>query len=281
MPLALLLPLLAQVGVGPALPQAPLPDPRKKDAPAMSQSAAPAQPTTLQQCLQLAMERPSDAIGVADEWLMTAKTQSDRAQASQCLGMAMTRIEAWPVAAKSFLIARDNTPANERGERGRLGALAGNAWFVAGELDQALAALDQAHGDAAAAGDAKLDGVIQIDRARTLVALGRQDEAVQALAEARRLVPENAQAWLLSATLSRRQGKLAEAQTQIERASDLFPIDPEIGLEAGVIAVLSGRDEAARLSWLSVIKTAPGSPAAKTAQGYLDQLGPPAAQPGR
>jgi TolA-binding protein len=65
----------------------------------------------------------------------------------------------------------------------------------------------------------------------------------------------------------------------IERAAQLFPVDPEIGLEAGVIAVLSGRDEAARKSWLSVIKAAPNSPSAKTAQGYLDQLGPEAASP--
>ncbi|WP_309622084.1 hypothetical protein [Novosphingobium sp.] len=281
MPLALLLPLLAQVGVGPALPQAPLPDPRKKDAPAMTQSAAPAQPTMLQQCLGLAMERPSDGIEVADGWLAKAKTQAERAGAKQCKAMALTRIEGWEPAAALFLSARDELPASERGERGRLGSLGGNAWIVAGDVDQALAALDLAHGDAAAAGDAKLDGLIQIDRARALVALGRQDEAAQALAEARRLVPENAQGWLLSATLSRRMGKLAEAQQQIQRAAELFPIDPEIGLEAGVIAVLSGRDEAARLSWLSVIKTAPGSPAAKTAQGYLDQLGPPAAQPGR
>lgn len=281
MPLALLLPLLAQVGMGSALPQAPLPDPRKKDVPAVTQSAAPAQPTMLQQCLQLAMERPSDAIEVADGWLAKAKTQAERAGAKQCKALALTRIEGWDQAAALFLSARDELPASERGERARLGSLGGNAWIVAGDVDQALAALDQAHGDAAAAGDGKLDALIQIDRARALVALGRQDEAAQALAEARRLVPDNAQGWLLSATLSRRMGKLAEAQQQIQRAADLFPIDPEIGLEAGVIAVLSGRDEAARKSWLSVIKTAPSSQAAKTAQAYLDQLGPPAAQPGR
>lgn len=281
MPLALLLPLLAQIGMGSALPQAPLPDPRKKDVPAVTQSAAPAQPTMLQQCLQLAMERPSDAIEVADGWLAKAKTQAERAGAKQCKALALTRIEGWDQAAALFLSARDELPASERGERARLGSLGGNAWIVAGDVDQALAALDQAHGDAAAAGDGKLDALIQIDRARALVALGRQDEAAQALAEARRLVPDNAQGWLLSATLSRRMGKLAEAQQQIQRAADLFPIDPEIGLEAGVIAVLSGRDEAARKSWLSVIKTAPSSQAAKTAQAYLDQLGPPAAQPGR
>lgn len=277
MPLSLLLPVLAQVGMGGALPQAPLPMPNRKDPAPMTQPMA--KPTPLQECLQLAMERPADGIALADAWLAKAKTQAERAGALQCKGMAMTRIEGWPEAAGLFVSARDALPANERGERGRLGSLAGNAWIVAGDVDQALVVLDQAHADAAAAGLGPLDGLIQIDRARALVALGRPEEAESALEQARQLVPDNAQAWLLSATLSRRLGKLGEAQTQIERAADLFPIDPEIGLEAGVIAVLSGREDAARKSWESVIKAAPGSKAAETAQGYLDQLGPPAAKP--
>lgn len=281
MPLSLLLPVLAQVGIGGVLPSAPLQIPTRKDQPAVTQPAPPAQPSMLQQCLQLAMERPSDGIEVADAWLAKAKTQTDRAGAKQCKALAFTRIEGWGEAATLFLGARDELPAADRAERARLGSLGGNAWIVAGDVGQALAALDVAHADAASSGAGKLDGLIQIDRARALVALDRTDEAAAALAEARRLVPDNAQVWLLSATLSRRTGKLAEAQVQIERAADLLPIDPEIGLEAGVIAVLSGRDAAAQKSWLSVIKAAPSSAAAKTAQGYLDQLGPPAAQPGR
>jgi predicted TPR repeat methyltransferase len=67
--------------------------------------------------------------------------------------------------------------------------------------------------------------------------------------------------------------KLPEAQAQIEKAAALLPVDPEIGLEAGVIAVLAGRNEAARKSWQSVLTTAPDSEAAATAKGYLAQLG--------
>jgi Flp pilus assembly protein TadD len=96
------------------------------------------------------------------------------------------------------------------------------------------------------------------------------------LAEARQANPKNPDAWLLSATLSRRQGKLAEAQAQIEQAGSLEPRDPAIGLEAGVIAVLSGRDAAARKSWESVVAAVPESDAARTATGYLAQLATPA-----
>ena len=283
MPIAtLLLPLLAQVGPGGALPQAPLPVRGQKPPVAVSQPVSPVpaprqQSAQLQNCLKLAMENPSDGIDEAEGWLAAAKTMSDKAGAQQCKAMALTRLDGWAEAATLFLAARDNTPASEPGERSRLGALAGNALLVAGNTTAALDALDHAHGDAHSASDHKLNGVIQIDRARALVALGRSAEASAALEEARYELPDNYQAWLLSATMARREGKLAQAQSQIERAAALMPIDPEIGLEAGVIAVLSGRDGAARLSWQSVIKAAPGTPFAKTAQGYLDQLGPPRA----
>ena len=272
----LLLPLIAQVGPGGALPQAPLAIPKPKSAAVAASSTSP---ELLQQCLDLAMTRPSDAIEVAQNWLTTAKTMKDRAGAKQCHAMAMVRIEGFAEAAPLFLSARQDTPANEADERARLAALAGNALLAADDPAGALAALDLARGDSLNGLDAKLRSGIEVDRARALVALGRPDEAAVALAEARMAAPANHQAWLLSATLARRQGKLADAQLYIERAAQLFPVDPEIGLEAGVIAVLSGRDEAARKSWLSVIKAAPNSPSAKTAQGYLDQLGPEAASP--
>ena len=279
MPLTLLLPLLAQVGPGGALPQAPLPDRRAK--PATSQSAPPPPASTLssalQNCLKLAMENPADAIDEAEGWLAAAKSMKDKAGAQQCKALALTRTGGWAEAGALFLAARDNTPANEPGERARLGALAGSALLVTGDTAAALGALDHAHGDAHTADDRKLNGVIQIDRARALVALKRDTEASAALEEARYELPDNYRAWLLSATLSRRDGKLGQAQSQIERAAALMPIDPEIGLEAGVIAVLAGRDEAARKSWQSVIVAAPNSSFAKTAQGYLDQLGPPRA----
>ena len=283
MPLAtLLLPLLAQIGPGGALPQAPLPVRGRKAPSQVSQPAPPPaapQSTQLQNCLQLAMEDPSAAIDEAEGWLAAAKTPSERAGAKQCKAMALTRTDSWDEAAALFLSARDDTAATEPGERARLGALAGNALLVTGNTVAGLDALDHAHGEAHTANDHKLNGVIQIDRARALVALGRIAEASSALEEARYELPDNYQAWLLSATLSRREGKLAQAQSQIERAAALMPVDPEIGLEAGVIAVQSGRDASARKSWQSVLVAAPGSQFAKTAQGYLDQLGPPRASP--
>ena len=279
--LSILLPLLAQAGVtgaapgnGPALPQAPIALPQRKASALAPVRRAPSPNGPLQSCLRAAQDTPDDAIDLADAWLLAANTMAERSGASQCKALALSTQENWAEAAAQFAAARDQTPASEPGERARLGALAGNALVAAGAMAPGLTALNQAERDALAAGDTKQRGELQIGRARALVTLGRLAEAGAALTAARTQAPGNYQGWLLSATLSRRQNRLADAQQQIERAAALMPLDPVVGVEAGVIAVLSGRDAAARRSWQSVIAMAPASPAAKTAQGYLDQLGP-------
>ena len=66
---------------------------------------------------------------------------------------------------------------------------------------------------------------------------------------------------------------LAEAEGEIETAARLAPNDPEVGLEAGVIAALSGHDDAARKDWQSVMAADGEGPAGRAARTYLDQLG--------
>lgn len=278
MPLSILVPLLLQVGPGGGLPQAPLQIPRKKSevVAQTKNDVRKAARDPLKECLGLAVTRPADAIEVAESWLAKAKTAQERAGANQCHALALTAIGGWAEAAPLFLAAREDTPSAQADERARLAALAGNARLAAKDPAGALTALELAREDSAQGSDSKLRSAIQVDRASALVALNRAGEAATALADARSADPANAEAWLLSATLSRRQGNLAAAQAQIEKAAALLPVDPEIGLEAGVIAMLLGHEEAARKSWQSVISAASGSDAAKTAQGYIDQLGAPA-----
>ena len=70
----------------------------------------------------------------------------------------------------------------------------------------------------------------------------------------------------------RRLERLGEAREQIAQAALLAPRDPAVGLEAGVIAALSGREQEARRSFESVLLVAPDSDEAKRARGYLEQL---------
>jgi len=275
LPLALIVPLAAQIGPGGALPQAPLEIHHRREV----RSAAAAEPTGVPEgryaaCLALTQSDPPAAAASALAWRAGLEGPM-RAQAEHCLGVAEAAQGDWADAETAFSAAREATPAADQPLRARRAAMAANAALAAGAAQRALTLLDLAHTDALAGNRDDLTGEIAIDRARALVALGRSEEAGIALAEARAKAPDNPQGWLLSATLARRQGKLAEAQPEIEMAAKLLPGDGEIGLEAGVIAVLGGREAAARQSWQSVIAAAPGSDAARTAKSYLDQLGPP------
>lgn len=281
MSLALLLPLIAQIGPGGALPQAPL-DIRRKGSTVVAPASPPVPllPRRFAGCLDAVQSSPEDGLSAAEAWLAGAKGEG-RAEAEQCRGVALAALQRWGEAEAAFVAGRDAAGPADHALRARLGAMAGNAALAGKAPDRALALLDSARGDAGDGGDANLSGGIAVDRARALVALSRVEEAESALAEARASTPQNAVAWLLSATLSRRQGRLGVAQAQIEEAVRLAPTDPEAGLEAGVIAMLGGREAAARKSWESVIAIAPGSVAARTARGYLDQLAPPPQSPGR
>jgi tetratricopeptide (TPR) repeat protein len=208
---------------------------------------------------------------VAD-WVATAK-DAELVGAQACRGMIASRQSDWAAAESAFIAARD-AAGTDRLARTRYGAMAGNAALAGGEPGRALAALAQAQEDAAGLGEDAPLGEIALDKGRALVALKRAYEARIALDEAMAKAPGNSDAWLLSATLYRRVGDLEKAQRHIERAAELNPVDPAVGLEAGVIAMLGGREAAARKSWTSVVAAAPDSPQAITAKGYLAQLSP-------
>ncbi|MXO91547.1 tetratricopeptide repeat protein [Pontixanthobacter aquaemixtae] len=228
----------------------------------------------LQSCLARAEQDSVAARIEADSWLRNAVGVT-RAEALQCRGYAFANSAFWNEAASSFIAARDDSEAVDSRYRARLGTMAANALLTAGDNRRAIEVLETAKSDAAEAGFAALEAEIELDRARAYVALGEPASAGAALAAARELAPANARAWLLSATLARRNNDLATAQSQIEQASRLNPTDPEIGLEAGVIAVLAGNDDAARQSWQSIVAIAPESSQAKTAKSYLEQLDRP------
>lgn len=261
--------LLMQVGIAPTAPTISDLPPELRDRPPRSETTterAPA-PTALDTCLTTAKAAPGKARALAEEWVART-TGAQRAAGYHCLGVAAGNDSDWESAAAAFIAARAD--AADSRFRARMSALAGSALLAHGDAEAALFALDAGIPDAA--GDAELTGALALDRATALVALDRASEAADALADARRALPHDPQAWLLSATLSRRAGDLAAAQSHIEQAALLDPRDPAIGLEAGVIAALGGRDEAARKSFESVVAAAPDSAQGTAAKQYLAQL---------
>ncbi|KPP88350.1 tetratricopeptide repeat protein [Erythrobacter sp. HL-111] len=275
--MSLLLALLLQVGPNPqAGGIAGEPDELVTRPPRPGETIeAPLDPVSewLRNCLEQVASDPARAHAQAQ--IRRSETSGEkRVIANHCLGVAATELGLWDDARAAFLAARDETPADEARTRARFGAMAGNAALAAGDAVNALTLLAAAESDARAAASASLEALAALDRGRALVALDRPEEALAALRSATGLAPESGEAWLLEATLLRRMDRLGEAQQAIERAVELAPTDGEVGLEAGVIAVLSGREEAARASWQSVVETQPDSLAAETARGYLAQLAP-------
>ena len=231
-----------------------------------------AEQARLTECLEQARTDPATAITTAGLWLVEAH-DAGKALPQQCLGQAYVSLLRWDAAHDAFVAAREAAWTSDYAVRARLGAMAGNAALAGNDLPAALADLDKAIADAALAGDKPLAGSVAADKARALVAGGRNEEAAAALRQARADAPQDADVWLLSATLSRRTGDLKAAQGQIETAAGLAPTDPAIGLEAGVIAALAGNDEAARKSWNAVVALAPDGPEAKSARAYLGEIG--------
>jgi tetratricopeptide (TPR) repeat protein len=229
-------------------------------------------------CMDKARTDPAEAMAEAGRWAAEA-SGTDASYPQQCLGIAYTALLRWEAAERAFLAARDAAPETAHFHRAQLAAMAGTAALAEHRAAAALLALALAQGDAEAAGDAPLQAFVATDRARALVAQGNTAEAETVLAKARTLDAQSPFAWLLSATLARRLGKLDEAQGFIETAAALAPNYPETGLEAGVIAMLAGREDAAAASWRSVIEVEPDGEAAATARGYHAQLEAPAPEP--
>ena len=288
-PVSLIFALLMQVGPNP-LGGGMAGDDLVRDRPPRADAEIEAQITTdgeraaarawLETCLDQIEADPARAHTMA-QIRRTETTGTDRVIANHCLGLAASELALFDDAREAFGAARAETPEGETRTRARYAALAGNAALAAGDTQGGLDDLTIAQAEARSAGFALLEAIAATDRARALVTLGEQDRALDALESATTLAPDRAEGWLLKATLLRRLGRLDQAQAAIERAAAAVPrgaaIGADIGLEAGVIAVLGQRDAAARASWNSVIDLAPDSPAAATAKDYLAQL-PPAGE---
>ena len=243
-------------------------------APVAAPARSPAKPTVEDDRLQLCIERagkdPATSLAEASAWVAAAKG-ANRSKPLECLGQIYTVLLRWDAAEGAFAEAAGVTVVADDARRSALFAQAGNAALAGGHADRALGHLDAAVGVPGIGPLAR--GQAEIDRGRALVALDRVEDAVQALAAAQRDTPDDPDAWLLGATVARRRGDYAAAQRQIEVAARLASTDPEIGLEAGVIAMLDGREPAARKAWQSVMLIAPETKEAETAKAYLAQLG--------
>ncbi|MCF8708134.1 tetratricopeptide repeat protein [Rhizorhapis sp. SPR117] len=217
-------------------------------------------------CLDAALDDPVVGAQRAEEWRMA----SGGYLARQCLGFAYAQQERWLPAMTAFQQAADEADVAGDPASAQLWAQAGNAALAGGNPVNAQKYFDAALAHGLADGLEK--GEAHLDRARALVAQDRLADARQDIDLALAQVPKDPLAWLLSATLARRMDNLALAQTHIAKAVELASDDASVALEEGNIAVLTGRDDAAKAAWERAVKLAPDRPAGKAATANLEQL---------
>jgi tetratricopeptide (TPR) repeat protein len=235
----------------------------------LAAAAAPVSPeqTRFEACATLAETDPVRALDEASTW----RISGGGLLARQCEGLAYVTQKRWIPAAAAFEAAAKEADLKSDGRAATLWVQAGNAALAGNDAKKALPYFDGALARGALQGDQL--GEAHLDRARARAALGDMKGARADLDLATKHVPADPLGWLLSATLARKMNDLPRAQRDIEEAAKRSPDDASVALEAGNIAILSGRDDAARTAWQAAVKLAPESASGKAASEALGRLG--------
>lgn len=217
-------------------------------------------------CQKLTQTDPASAIVNASEW----RQANGGFRADACLAEAYAAQGNFAEASGIFKAAAQAAAKAGDKSAAQYWAQAGNAAIAAGQPTDAIGYLKEALNSPSLNKPARAN--ILIDRARAYVASDQPESAKADLTEARRIAPDNALGWLLSATLARRSGALSDAQNYIATAAELSPVDAAIALEAGNIAAAAGALEIAAEQWQQTIRIAPQSPQADSAAKLLAAL---------
>jgi tetratricopeptide (TPR) repeat protein len=217
-------------------------------------------------CTALLAADPAKAVADAERW----RGGGGGPPAQQCLGMAFAAQERWAPAVAAFEQGAKEAELKRDGRAATLWVLAGNAALGGNEAAAARNHFDRAL--ALPVLEGAFRGEALVDRARAQVALADMAAARADLDAALKLVAADPMAWLLSATLARRQSDLPRAEQDIAQAARLAPDDASVALEAGNIAKLAGADDAARTAWEQAIKLEPEGAAGQSAKAALDRL---------
>jgi tetratricopeptide (TPR) repeat protein len=237
----------------------------------LAAAAAPISPeqTRFDACTTLAERDPAQALADAGTWRIAGGGVS----AQQCEGLAYAAQKRWLPAAVAFEAAAREADLKSDGRAATLWVQAGNAALTGNDAAKATKFFDGALARGQLTGEAL--GEAHLDRARARAVLGDMKGARIDLDLTIKHVPADPLGWLLSATLARKMNDLPRAQLDIEEAAKRAPDDASVALEAGNIAILSGRDDAARTAWQAAVKLAPESAPGKAASESLGRLGKP------
>lgn len=212
-------------------------------------------------CMKTARERPKAGFDQAGEWAAFG----GGVPAEHCRATALIGLNE-PEAAADLL----ETLAEKSRESAQIkvGLLrqAAQARTLAGQPPRALAVLN------AAAKVLPGDPDVLEDRAVMRIDYGEPWDAVDDLNGVLDRQPNRVSALVLRAAAYRRLETLDLAKADIQRALALEPNNPDALVESGILARVTGNDSAARTLWMSVLRSAPESPAADIARANLAKM---------
>jgi tetratricopeptide (TPR) repeat protein len=214
-------------------------------------------------CEKLIKADPKAAVEQATAWADRDKSVAAR----QCLGLAFVAMERWVPAEAALAQAAAQADVTHDGHGPHLWSEAANAALAGDQPAKAREDLD--HVTALSGLPPLLVGEAWIDRARADVALDDLRQARIDMDKGLALATRDPFAWLLSATLARRQNDLPRAQKDIAIALQSAADDPAVQLEAGNIAAAAGQLDAARAAWTRAAQIAPDDPAGQAAKAAL------------
>jgi tetratricopeptide (TPR) repeat protein len=227
---------------------------------ALATTAAPIDAAKhFEQCAALVKTDPAKAETEADAWRVAGGGMPAR----MCLDLAFVAQEKFGPAAISFEQAAREADIQGDPRAATLWVQAGNAALADGDAGKARGFLDRALTKTTLSAPQR--GEAYLDRARAQVAVGYLDQARADLDQALKLVPQDAMAWLLSATLARRMEDGARATKDIAEAARLAPGEAAVLYEQGNIAALTGKPDDAKTAWEKAAKADAESPAGRAA----------------
>ncbi len=231
--------------------------------------AAPSDPTRYAACIELAPKDPARAMQLAYAW----RIEGGGVAARHCLAVAQMHARHHDAALKSYEAAGEASEAANDGQAVALWRQAGEAALIAGQPDTAVRFFGRA---LARPGGAELSPRAEADlltsRAEAQVATRKPGSAMADLKRATELSPTFMTAWLLKATLARRDGDLAGAEAALIKAAELAPQSPDVELEAGNIAAAKGDMALARQAWEAAVGDGPDTPAGQAAAAALGKM---------
>lgn len=256
---------LAALGFGVWLTATPMPTQAEDLMPTPPEPPRLADGPEVERCLALLRSDPDEARTFAESW--DAREPNDGAK--HCHALALLALGEPVLAAQRLEHLAGRSRAGNPA-RAAVFAQAAQAWLMAGSPNRAFAA------STLALTLTPDDVDMLIDRAVTLGAMSRYEEAIPDLDHALAIDPNRAEALVYRAAARRHLDRVREASLDVERALTLQPNHAEALLERGILRQLGGDTAGARADWERAIELAPDSPTADLAAQNLalNEAGP-------